>query len=166
MCTVSTNLAQCLQMMHSVRRLHAYVYTSHIRMRVYMYTRIRTYTYISGLTLPRGVLKGLDFVLLRTTLRDRPKGPSTANHQPPPTANRQQPPTANRQRRPIANCQPMPTASNHQSPTTNRRQPPPTATKSHQPPVANRQPPTANTWCTRGLFWKNCVTEHLSPPPR
>ena len=29
-----------------------------------------------------GVLKGRDSFLLRTSLRDRPKGPSTANHQP------------------------------------------------------------------------------------
>ena len=44
----------------------------------------------------RGILRELDFFLLRTALRDRPKGPPTANHQPPPTANRHQPPTANR----------------------------------------------------------------------
>ena len=75
------------------------------------------------------------FFLLRTALKDRPKGPPTANRQPPPTA-------ANRQRRPTANCQPLPTATNHQSPTTNRRQPPPTATN-RQLPTANRQPPTA-----------------------
>ena len=44
-------------------------------------------------TLCRGVLKGRDFFfLLRTALKDRPKGP----------------PTANRQRRPTANCQPLP----------------------------------------------------------
>ena len=101
---------------------------------------------------------GTRFFLFRTALRDRPKGPSTPNHQPPPTANRQPPPNANRQppptasgdQPPTANRQPLPTAINHQFPTTNRRQPPPTAT--------NRQPPTANTWCARGLFWENCVT--------
>ena len=93
------------------------------------------------------------FFLLRTALKDRPKGPPTANcHQPPTATNRQpptttnrQPPTAaNRQRRPTANCQSLPTATNHQSPTTNRRQPPPTAIN-RQLPTANRQlPPTAN----------------------
>ena len=119
----------------------------------------------------RAVLKGPDFFfLLRTALKDRPKGLPTANRQLPSTANRQQPPTAtnrqpptaaNRQRRPTANCQPLPTATNHQSPTTNCRQPPPTATN-RQLPTANCQPPTANrhqpwlsTWSARGLFWEN-----------
>ena len=64
------------------------------------------------------------FFLLRTALKDRPKGPPTANYQPPPNAD--QPPAAN-------HCQPPPT-TNHQ---------PPTATNRHQPPVANCQPPTA-----------------------
>ena len=91
----------------------------------------------------RGVLKEVDFFLLRTALRDRPKGPR-GNHWPPPTANRHQPPTENRQQRPTTNRQPLPTAINHQSPTANRRQPPPTATNRHQPPVANRQPPTTH----------------------
>ena len=40
----------------------------------------------------RGVLWELDFCFVK----DRPKGPPTANHQPPPTAKRCQPPTANR----------------------------------------------------------------------
>ena len=69
----------------------------------------------------RGVLKGRDFFFwLRTPLKDRPKGPPTANRQLPSTANRHQPPptAANRQRRPTANCQPLPTATNHRSPTT------------------------------------------------
>ena len=93
------------------------------------------------------------FFLLRTALKDRPKGPPTANshqlptatnRQPPAATNRQPPTAANRQRRPTANCQPLPTASNHQPPATNRRQPPPTATN-RQLPTANRQPPpTAN----------------------
>ena len=43
------------------------------------------------------------FFLLRTALKDRPKGPSTANHQPPPTANRQLPPTASGDQPPTAN---------------------------------------------------------------
>ena len=102
---------------------------------------------------PGGSLRDeIFFFLLRTALKDRPKGPPTANRQLPSTANRHQPPTtnrqpptaANRQRRPTANCQPLPTASNHQPPATNRRQPPPTATNC-QLPTANRQPPpTAN----------------------
>ena len=41
----------------------------------------------------RVVLKEPGFFLLRTALKDRPKGPPTANRQLPPTANRQQPPT-------------------------------------------------------------------------
>ena len=45
----------------------------------------------------RAVLWVEIFFLLRTALKDRPKGPPTANHQPPPTANHQPPPTANRQ---------------------------------------------------------------------
>ena len=114
----------------------------------------------------RAVLKGRDsffFFLLRTALKDRPKGPPTANHQPP-TANRQPPST---------NCQPLPTATNHQSPTTNRRQSPPTATN-HQLPTANRQsPPTANrhqpwlsTWSARGLFLGKLVSQHFFFPLR
>ena len=88
----------------------------------------------------RGVLKGRDFFLLRTPLKDRPKGPPTANrhqppttnrHQPPPTASGDQPPTANRHQPPITNHQPPPTATNRQLPTANRQ----------PPPTANRQPP-------------------------
>ena len=90
----------------------------------------------------RGVLKELEFFLLRTAQRDRPKGPSTANHQPPPTANRHKPPTAiNRRHQP-----PIP---NHQP-----------------PPTASHQPPTTNTWCACGLFWENCATENFFFPLR
>ena len=97
-------------------------------------------------TVPGGSLRDEFFFcfLLRTALKDRPKGPPTANRQLPSTANRQPPTAANRQRRPTANCQPLPTASNHQPPATNRRQPPPTATN-RQLPTANRQPPTATS---------------------
>ena len=85
-------------------------------------------------------------------VKDRPKGPSTANHQPPPTANRHQPPTASGDQPPTANhCQP-PSTTNLQ---------PPIATNRHQPPVANRQPPTAKIWCARGHFWETWVQEHL-----
>ena len=93
--------------------------------------------------------------LLRTALRDRPKGPSTANRQPPPTANRQRRPTANHRQPPSTTNPPPPTAAN-------RHQLPPTATN-RQPPTAHRQPPTANTWCACGLFWENCATEHFLP---
>ena len=101
----------------------------------------------------RGVLKGRDFFfLLRTPLKDRPKGPPTTDRQLPSTANRHQPPTTNchqppptasGDQPPTANhCQPPPT-TNHQPPTAaNHHQPPPTA--SCQLPTANRQPPTAN----------------------
>ena len=99
------------------------------------------------------------FFLLRTALRDRPKGPPTANHQPPPTANQRQPPaptkcqpptTANRHQPPITNHQP-PIATNRQPPpTANHRQPPaptkcqpPTTANRHQPPITNHQPPIA-----------------------
>ena len=82
----------------------------------------------SGRTRCRGVLK--DFFLLRTALRDRPKGPSTTNHQPPPTANHQPPPATSRDQPPAANhCQP---------PSTTNPQLPPTATN-RQPPTAHRQ---------------------------
>ena len=100
----------------------------------------------------RGVLKGRDFFfLLRTALKDRPKGPPTANRQLPLTANRHQPPTTNRhqptatnRRQPPAatNCQ-LPTTANCLQPPTASHQPPPTTTNRHQPPVANCQPPTA-----------------------
>ena len=57
---------------------------------------------------PGGSLRDeIFFFLLRTPLKDRPKGPPTANRQLPSTANRHQPPTTN--------C--------HQPPATNRRQP-------------------------------------------
>ena len=78
------------------------------------------------------------FFLLRTALKDRPKGPSTANRQLPSTANGHQPPTTNRH-------QPPPTASGDQPPTANRCQPPPNTNHQPQPPVANCQPPTAAT---------------------
>ena len=60
----------------------------------------------------------LEVRLLRPALKDRPQGPSTANHQPLPTAaNRCQPPTTNR-------CQPPPTAN---------RQPPDPLTRTPKP---------------------------------
>ena len=107
------------------------------------------------------------FFSLRTTLKDRPQGPSTANHQPPPTANRHQPPTANCRQLPAAtNRQPPITANRHQPPIPNHqlppttticRQPPSTATNRHQLPIAHRQLPTADTWCARGHFWEPLV---------
>ena len=80
------------------------------------------------------------FFWLRTALKDRPKGPPTANRQLPSTANRHQPPpTASTNRR-----QP-PAATNRQLPTTANRLQPPTAANHHQPPPnANCQLPTAN----------------------
>ena len=95
------------------------------------------------LTFIRAVLKGPDFFfVLRTALKDRPKGPPTANRQLPPTANRRQPPpTANHQPPAATNRQLPTTANRHQPPITNH-QPPPTTTNRHQPPVANCQPPT------------------------
>ena len=109
-----------------------------------------------GTGVTRGVLKGLDFFLLTTaqvTINRQP--PTTTNHQPPPTASGDQPPTANRQPLPTTSPQPR-TAANH-------HQPPPTATNC-QSPTANRPPATANTWCARGLFWENCVQQHLFFP--
>ena len=107
----------------------------------------------SGLwtTIGRGVLKGRYFFLLRTALKDRPKGPPTANRQLPSTANRHQPPTTNRHQPLVTNRRQPPAATNRQLPTNaNRLQPPtashqrpPTTTNRHQPPVANCQPPTA-----------------------
>ena len=47
------------------------------------------------------------FFLLRTTLKDRPQGPPTANRHQRPTAGCHQPPTA-------ANCHQPPTANRHQ----------------------------------------------------
>ena len=119
----------------------------------------------------RAVLWDRDFFLLRIALKDRPKGPPTANRQPPPTAANCQPPTAaNGQRRPTANHQPLPTATNHQSPTTNHRQPPPTATNRQLPtanhqssPTANRQPPPTmveHMSYTRP-FWETWIQEHF-----
>ena len=101
--------------------------------------------------------------MLRTALKDHPKGPPTANRQPPTPINRQ-PPTTNRH-------QPPPTASGDQPPTANHCQPPPTtnhqpptAANRHQPPVANRQPPTANMIehmeCPRAFLGK-LVPEHF-----
>ena len=89
------------------------------------------------------------FFLLRTALKDRPKGPPTANRQLPSTANRHQPPTTNRHQPPATNRHRPPAATNRQLPTTANRLQPPTA--NHQPPptascqlpTANRQPPTA-----------------------
>ena len=91
------------------------------------------------------------FFLLRTALKDRPKGPPTANRQLPTTANCHQPPTTNRHQPPATNRRQLPAATNRQLPTTANRlqpptashQPPPTTTNRHQPPVANCQPPTA-----------------------
>ena len=119
----------------------------------------------------RGVLQGrVFFFFLRTALKDRPKGPPTANRQLPSTANRHQPPTTNRHQPPATNRRQPPAATNRQLPTTANRlqpptashQPPPTTINRHQPPVANCQPPTANchqpwlsTWSARGLFWEN-----------
>ena len=92
---------------------------------------------------PGRSLRDQIFFLLRTALKDRPKGPPTANRQLPPTANRRQLPTAaNRQPPPTSNRQPLSTATNHPSPTANCCQPPPT-TNRQSPPAANRQwPPT------------------------
>ena len=102
---------------------------------------------------PGGSLRDeIFFFLLRTALKDRPKGPPTANRQLPSTANRHQPPTTNRHQPPATNRRQPPAATNRQLPTTANRLQPPTA--SHQPPptttnrqlsTANRQPPpTAN----------------------
>ena len=66
---------------------------------------------------PGGSLRDeIFFFLRRTALKDRPKGPPTANRQLPSTANRHQTPTTNRHQPPVANCQP-PTAANRQPPT-------------------------------------------------
>ena len=110
------------------------------------------------------------FFLLRTALKDRPKGPptanrqlpSTANHQPQPTASHQPLPTASGDQPPTANhCQPPPT-TNHQPPTAaNHHLPPPTPScqlptvNRRQPPTANRHQPWLSTWSARGLFWEN-----------
>ena len=105
-------------------------------------------------------LRNQIFFLLRTALKDRPKGPPTANRQLPSTANRHQPPTTNR----------------HQPPTTNRRQPPaatnrqlPTTANRHQPPITNHQPPPTTTTATnRQLPTANRrqpPTANHQPPP-
>ena len=52
------------------------------------------------------------FFLLRTALKERPKGPPTANRQLPSTANRHQPPTTNRHQPPAANRRQPPAATN------------------------------------------------------
>ena len=92
----------------------------------------------------RAVLWDRGFFLLRTALKDRPKGPSTANrHQPPTATDRQPPTTANRHQPPIPNHQLPPT-------TINRHQPPSTA--SRQSPTTNRQPPTYGV--PMGIFGK------------
>ena len=107
-----------------------------------------------------GPLEPRVFFLLRTAPKDRPKGPSTANHQPPPTANRHQLPTANCRQPPAAtNRQPPTTANRHQPPIPNHQLPPTAINR--QSPTANRQPPTANTWCARGHFWETWVQEHF-----
>ena len=119
--------------------------------------------------------------LLRTALKDRPKGPptanrqlpSTANHQPPPTANHQPPPTASGDQPPTANHCQLPPTTNHQPLTAaNHHQPPPTAScqlptaKRRQPPTANRQtPPTMveHMECPRAFLGK-LVPEHFFSP--
>ena len=124
----------------------------------------------------RAVLKGPVFFLLRTALKDRPKGPPTANRQLPSTANRHQPPTSNRQQRtanhppPATNRRQPPDSHHYQPPRTTNRQPPtaanhlqalptascqPPTTHRHQPPTANRHHPWLSTWSARGLFWEN-----------
>ena len=83
------------------------------------------------------------FFLLRTALKDRPKGPPTANRQVPSTT--------------TANFHQPPTATNHQPPTATNRRPP---TANHQPPATNcRQPPTATN---RQLL---TTANHCQPPP-
>ena len=86
---------------------------------------------------PRGGPLGTWFFFWpRTALKDRPKGPPTANRQPPPAA-------TNRQRRPTANHYQPPPTTNHQPPTAaNHHQPPPTASR-RLPIATNRQLPIA-----------------------
>ena len=97
---------------------------------------------------PGRSLRNQMFVLLRTALKDRPKGPPTANHyQPPPTTNPQPPTAANHH-------QPPPTAS-CQLPTANRR----------QPPTANRHQPWLSTWSARRLFCGKLYNGTLFFPP-
>ena len=104
---------------------------------------------------PGGSLRNPNFFLLRNALKDRPKGPPTANRQLPPTANRQQPPNANHQPPPTTNRQPRPL---------------PTATNCHQPPPAtNRQPPIAtnhgSTYELHAVLLQNCNFGTRLPPP-
>ena len=104
-----------------------------------------------------GSLRNYNFFFVN----DRPEGPPqrTANRQPPPTANCQPPPTTSGDQPPTANHFQPPSSTNPQPQTAaNHHQPPPTA--SRQLPTANRHQPWLNTWCARGLFWENCVTEH------
>ena len=105
---------------------------------------------IAGTTAPttRWSLGDQIYFLLRTALKDRPKGPPTANRQLSPTANRHQPPTA-------TNRQPSTTADRHQLPITKSQLPPiaancgqlrtanrhPAISTSRQPPIANRHQP-------------------------
>ena len=92
---------------------------------------------------PGRSLRDQIFFLLRTALRDRPKGPPTANRQPP-TVNRQPPPTVNRCQPPPTTHHQLPTAANRRQPSTANRRQPSTAANRHQPPITNCQlPPTA-----------------------
>ena len=118
----------------------------------------------------RGVPKERDFFfLLRTALKDSPKGPPTAYRQLPSTANRHQPPTTNRHQPPATNRRQPPAATNRQLPTTANclqpptasHQPPPTTTNRHQPPVANCQPPTA---ANRQPPTATTMVEHMECP--
>ena len=95
---------------------------------------------VEGQVTEQGGLWELDlFFLLRTALKDRPKGPPTATNHQSPTTNRRQPP---------------PTATNRQLPTANRQ----------SPPTANGQsPPTMVEHLSyTQSFWENCVKEHFS----
>ena len=92
------------------------------------------------------------FSLLRTSLKDRPKRPPTANRQLPPTAKRHSPLATNRHQTP-------PFAGGGHPPVANHSQPPPTT--NHQPPTAlittYRQLPTANR--------HSPPTTYCQPPP-
>ena len=133
-----------------------------------MCQRQHLYMYIAQ---DRGVLKERDFFffVLRTALKDSPKGPPTANRQLPSTANRHQPPTTNRHQPPATNRRQPPAATNRQLPTTANclqpptasHQPPPTTTNRHQPPVANCQPPTA---ANRQPPTATTMVEHMECP--
>ena len=84
----------------------------------------------------REVLWELDHFLLRTALKDRPKGPPTANPQPPTTANRHQ----------------LLAATNRQPPTTaNRHQPPPTATNRQSPPTMVEHMSYTRSFCKTAI---------------